>query len=143
MMHARSVRGERWTARRDGSAWGNMIFAPMHRPNLHFVEFNWLRSRTCYPKINHYVDGLSHYWTVEPEPAYPLHAWLSSQARPMQNRLVYHPMTISEDDVHTILWHAGVADCCRRQGGDSLRVGVNDSLYRCAATREACEGAST
>lgn len=121
-----------------GSAWGNLIFAPMHRSNVHFIEFNWLRQRACYPKISHYVDGLSHYWTVEPAPRPQFHVWLSSQGHPMQMPLLYKPMNVSEDDVHTILWHAGVADCCRVTG--ELRVDARPSRYRCSADRRDCAG---
>ena len=114
-----------------GSAWGNMIFAPMHRSNMHFIEFHSVRGRTCYPKVNHYVNGLSHYWTLEPTMGTeltgrdPANQWLTSQGLSMGMHSINAPMTIPLDDLHTILWHAGVVDC-QRAGNYS------STSYRCS-----------
>ena len=120
-----------------GSAWGHMIFTPMHRDNVHFIEIHYMRHRTCYPKIHHYVDGLSHYWTVEPEPPHTKHVWLTSQRIPMSASLISMPMLVRVSTIHTILWHAGVANCERTaawqpQPHEIWRVHGRNSTYHCA-----------
>lgn len=120
-----------------GSAWGHLIFLPLHRGNVHLIELHYLRHRTCYPKLHHYVGGLSHYWVVEPEPWGQKHAWLTSQRRPMSGSLISMPLLIRVAEVHTILWHAGVANCERtidwQPPPDNVwKLGSLNSSFRCA-----------
>ena len=123
-----------------GTAWGHLIFLPLHRGNVHLIELHYLRHRTCYPKLHHYIDGLSHYWVLEPEPWEKKHVWLTSQARPMSATLISKPMAIWVADLHTILWHAGVAHCDRTSNiqpwpDNVWKLGSANASYRCAVRR--------
>ena len=130
-----------------GSAWTNAFFAPLHRADVHLIEFNWLRGRGFFPRLIHYAAGAAHFWTVEPQrddvmnlPARPFIGLDATS----YNRAFY----VDEDAVHTVLWHAGVALCVRpdanmgappswllppENGGPPVAIVVppRNSSYRC------------
>ena len=101
-----------------GSAWSNAFFAPLHRPDVHLIEFNWLRGRGFFPRLVHYVTGRAHHWTLESEPyiAGPIThvpAMPTSQVTSHFSNSYNLFLVVNEDDVHTVLWHAGILGCSR------------------------------
>ena len=65
-----------------------------------------------YARLPYYAEGAGHFWMLDREKTTSDHPQIMS-AGGLAGSSYNRDFRISEDDVHTVLWHAGVSHCRR------------------------------
>jgi hypothetical protein len=112
-----------------GAAWANLLFAPVHQHDFHAVELNWLRGTSMYARLPYYAfaETGGKFWMLEREKTTTDHPILKS-AGGLAGSSYNRDFRVSEDDVHTVLWHAGVCHC--RRTSKSTPIYYDDASHK-------------